>query len=121
MPLTIFGKNKQANSITYDKASIHTGAPGDSGAANEVRALTAQEVADGETAYQRKVISFDAAVAGARDSNVQPTFNIPSGETISHYALWEGLNCVATGELAQAETYGGHGTYKLTDVDINNT
>lgn len=112
MPLTTFGKNKQANAIAYDKASIHTAAPGDDGSANEL--------VGGTPAYARKTISFAAAVAGARDSEVAPAFDIPAGVTISHFALWEGANCVATGALATAESYASQGKYTLTDVDISN-
>lgn len=121
MGLTTLGKNIQADSIAYDQASIHTGPPGDDGSANEVRDLTAQEVTDGETAYARKAMTFSAAVDGARDSNQQPVFNIPSGENITHYALWRAGECVATDPLPEPESYGGHGTYQLTDADINNT
>lgn len=113
MGLTTFAKNKQANSITYDKASIHTAAPTDDGSASEV--------SGGAPAYARKAISFTAAALGARDSEVAPEFDIPAGTTITHYALWEGANCVATGPLENSEAYAGQGKYTLTDVDITNS
>jgi len=112
MPLTTFAKNKQANSIAYDFASIHTANPTDDG--------SAAEVVGGTPAYARKAITFAAAAAGSRDSEVAPEFDIPAGTTISHYALWEGANCVATGTLENAEEYAGQGKYTLTDVDITN-
>jgi len=113
MGLTTFAKNKQADAIVYDKASIHTAAPGDLGASNEV--------SGGTPAYARKAITFTAAAAGARDSQIAPEFDIPAGITITHYALWEGANCVATGTLENPENYGGQGKYTLTDVDITNS
>jgi len=113
MPLTTFAKNKQADSINYDAASIHTADPTDNGSVGEV--------AGGAPAYARKAITFAAAVVGSRDSQIAPEFDIPAGTTISHYALWEGVNCVATGTLQNAEIYAGQGKYTLTDVDITNS
>ena len=109
MPLTIFARNKQANAIAYDKASIHTANPTDNG--------SAAEVAGGAPAYARKSITFANAVNGSRDSEVAPEFDIPAGTTITHYALWEGADCVATGALENEEVYAGQGKYTLTDVD----
>lgn len=121
MALTTKGKNKQANAINYDKARLHTGAPGENGTANLVRALTAQEVTDSKPAYADQAIGFAAAVDGLRDSSNQPVFPIPAGETVSHYSLWDGADCVDVGTLPVAESFGDFGNYTLTDVDINNT
>jgi len=113
MSLTTFAKNKQSNSIAYDKASIHTADPTDDG--------SVAEVAGGAPAYARKAITFANAVNGSRDSEVAPEFDIPADTTITHYALWEGANCVATGTLENTEVYAGQGKYTLTDVDITNS
>lgn len=120
--LTTFGKNKQANAIAYDKASLHVGLPGNDGSANEITTVKTQDQIDnGDPAYARKAMTFAGAVNGGRDSNTQPVFDIPPTTTPSHFALWEGENCVATGELENAETYLGQGQYTLTDGDILNT
>lgn len=121
MALTTIGKNKQADSIVYDKVRVHTGAPGEAGTANQVRGLTAQEVTDGKTPYADQPISFDAAVSGSRDSNVIPELPIPSGEKITHYSLWEGANCVDVGPVPTAELFGGFGIFRFTDVDTSTT
>ena len=119
--LTEFAKNKQADAIVYDKARIHKGDPTAAGTANQMRANTAQENTYGKPAYADKAITLDAAVAGVRDSSVQPVFDIPAGETASHYTLWEGAKCVAFGALSAAETFAAHGKYTLTKVDVTNT
>jgi hypothetical protein len=121
MALTPFGQNKQANSIVYDKVRVHTGAPGDDGTANQVRDLTPTEIADGKTPYADQAISFAAAVNGSRDSNNVPELPIPSGETITHYSLWEGVNCVDVGPVPTPEPFGGFGIFRFTDVDTTTT
>lgn len=121
MALTTFGKNKQADVIAYDKVRVHTGAPGNAGTANQVRALTAQEVTDGKTPYADQAMTFKAAVDGSRDSNEVPELPIPAGETITHYSLWEGANCADVGPVPTPESFGGFGIFRFTDVDINNT
>jgi len=121
MALTPFGQNKQADSIAYDKVRVHTGPPGTAGTSNQVRALTAQEITDAKTPYADQAISFAAAVSGSRDSNNVPELPIPSGETITHYSLWEGANCVDVGPVPVAESFGGFGLYRFTDVDTVTT
>ena len=116
MTATVFAKNKRANAINFTKASIHNGSPGADGSANKIRDLTAQEVTDGKAPYSDQPITLGAAVNGVRNATVTPTFNIPSGETASHYALWENDECVEYGLLPNAETYAGHGTYELENI-----
>ena len=111
--LTTFGKNKQANSINYDAASIHTGNPTDDG--------SELEVSGGSPVYSRQSLTMGAAVNGARDSTNQPLFNVPAGVTVSHYALWEAGVCVDTGTLSASESFTGQGTYRLDDIDTTTT
>lgn len=108
MAATTAGKNKMANAIAYDFASIHTGAPGDDGAANEVTGGS----------YARQAITMAAAVNGMRDSSNQPKFNIPGGTTVTHYALWESGVCMDTGTLSANETFTADGEYTLSDADV---
>ena len=107
--MTSAGKNIALNAINYDKASIHTGAPSDTGLANEVTGGT----------YARKTITMSGANAGAVSSSNQPVFNIPAGTTITHYALWVGNTCVDVGALSAAESYAADGDYTLTDANVN--
>lgn len=112
MPLTTAGKNKALGALNITTVSLHTGAPGDAGASNEV--------AGGS--YARQSIAFAAAAAGARDSSSVPTFDVPGGSTVSHCALWDDVgDCVATGVLSAAETFAADGTYDLVDADISLT
>lgn len=121
MALTTVGKNKQADSINYDKVRVHTGAPGENGTANQVRDLTPTEISDGKMPYADQAISFAAAVDGSRDSNNVPELPIPSGETITHYSLWDGADCVDVGQVPTPELFGGFGFFRFTDVDTTTT
>ena len=113
MALTTSGKNIAADSIAYDSVSLHTADPTDGG--------SVAEVSGGSPAYARKAITLGAASNGVRSATSQPTFDIPAGTTITHYALWQGLVCVDTGTLPVAETYGGQGTYTLTSLTVTTT
>jgi|GEM_PF-1693594 len=121
MATTEFANNKRANSINFTKASIHTGAPSANGLANTIRALTQQEIDDGKTPYSDQPINLGAAVNGVRNATLTPIFNIPAGETVSHYALWEDDECVEYGLLPNSESYTGHGTYELENIKSTST
>ncbi|PID44089.1 MAG: hypothetical protein CSB48_02915 [Proteobacteria bacterium] len=109
MSLTTAGKNMALDALGITAVSLHTGAPGDTGAANEVSGGS----------YARQTMTFSAAASGSRDSSVQPVFDIPAGTTVSHYALWAGSTCVDAGALSAAETFAADGQYTLTDADIS--
>lgn len=109
MTMTTLGKNKCLNALGVTTASLHTGAPGTNGA---------NEITGGS--YARKAISFNAAASGAIDSSNQPVFDIPGGNTVSHYALWDGSgDCMDAGALPASESFTGDGTYTLLDADID--
>lgn len=116
MTATVYAKNKRANAINFTKASIHSGSPGTDGLANTIRELTQQEIDDGKTPYSDQPITLGSAVNGVRNATVTPKFNIPSGETASHYALWEDDECVEYAPLPNSEDYNGHGTYEAENI-----
>ncbi|MDO6426220.1 hypothetical protein Q4489_04310 [Thalassotalea sp. 1_MG-2023] len=113
MTATVYKRNKQADAITYTHISLHTGAPGASGSANEL--------SGGSPAYARKAITVTQAANGLRELDGVPVFDIPAGETITHFAVWDGTNCTDTGALQNSENYTGQGVYNFTEGDFLNT
>lgn len=93
--------------------SLHTDAVG-GGDANEVTG--------GAPAYARKSITWNTAAAGNLDSSNQPAFDVPA-VTIQRVGFYDSVSAgVYFGDAdITNETYGGQGTYTLTDVDISLT
>jgi hypothetical protein len=93
--------------------SLHTDAVGGGDAA---------EVTGGAPAYIRKSITWSAAAAGNLDSSNQPAFDVPA-TTIQRVGFYSAESAgVYYGDAdITNETYGGQGTYTLTDADISLT
>lgn len=93
--------------------SLHTDAVG-GGDANEVTG--------GSPAYARKAITWNAAAAGNLDSSNQPQFDVPAGtiRRVGFYSAVTAGTYYGDADITD-ETYGGQGTYTLTDVDISLT
>lgn len=102
--LTAAAKNQAANAITVDTISLHSGAPGADGLANELPTAGA--------IYSRGPIGFDAAVDGVRQQTADVVQNVPPGTTVSHYVLWHGATPKKVGAYPQAETYAAQGQHK---------
>ena len=116
--LTTAGKNQALGALGtgITHISLHTGAPGAEGTANEVTG--------GDPAYARQSVTWSAASGGNLDSSNQPVFNVPASTTVSHWAAWtasSGGTAYATGALSDSETFAAQGTYTLTDADITLT
>lgn len=93
-------------------ASIHTADPSTTGT---------NEVSGGSPAYARKAITWNATSAGDLDDSNTPTFDIPGVTTITHWGLWSaptGGTFYGGVALSASETFGGQGTYQLTDADV---
>lgn len=96
-------------------ASLHTADPGTTGT-NEVTGGT----------YARQPIDWNdaAATPGDLDNNTNPTFQVPGGTTVTHFALWSAVTAgtyLGSGALSASETFGGPGQYTLTDADVTLT
>lgn len=93
--------------------SLHTDAVG-GGDANEV--------SGGAPAYARKAVTWSSAAAGNLDSSNQPQFDVPAGtiRRVGFYSLVTGGTYYGDADITD-ETYGGQGTYTLTDIDISLT
>lgn len=91
--------------------SIHTGAPGDSGTANEVSG----------GAYARQSITLGAASSRSRSLSGSATFEIPAGTTVSHYAIWMGATCVDAGALSASQTFATAGQLQINAGSISIT
>ena len=93
--------------------SLHTDAVG-GGSGNEV--------SGGTPAYARKAITWNSSSGGDLDSSNQPQFDVPAG-TIRRVGFFSAATAgtyYGDADITD-ETYGGQGTYTLTDVDITLT
>jgi hypothetical protein len=95
-------------------ASLHSADPGATGT---------NEIAGGTPAYARKSITWNSASAGALDSSNQPVFDVEGGDTVAFVGLWSASTAGTFYGSADVtdETFGGQGTYTLTDFDITLT
>ncbi|TXH98120.1 MAG: hypothetical protein E6Q75_02430 [Rheinheimera sp.] len=108
--LTPAAKNQAANAITVDTISLHSGAPGADGLANELPTAGA--------IYSRKAIAFGSADDGVRQQLADVLQDVPPGSTVSHYVLWEGTTAKKVGAYPQTETYTGQGQHKTKSGTI---
>lgn len=121
MPFTTAGKNYMLNSLTTAThetqitnlfASLHHADP-TTGDAHELTGGT----------YARQQVSLAAASNGSRTDSADPTFNVPSGSTVSHvgyYTLVTGGTLVAYADVTD-ENFGADGTYTLTAQTLSLT
>jgi hypothetical protein len=119
LPYSSYLKNKlldtlrnQSFAITTTYASLHSGAPGDSGA---------NEIAGGSPAYARKSITWNAAAAGSLDSSNAPVFDVPASTTVAHVGFFDAAtsgNFLGSADVTD-EVFAAQGTYTLTDADLD--
>lgn len=96
-------------------ASLHDGAPGDTGA---------NEISGGSPAYARKAIAWGSAASGAMDDSTNGAeFDVPSGTTVSYVGLWSASTAGTFYGFADVtdEVFASQGTYTVTDADISLT
>lgn len=113
MTLSPAGKNAMLDGLAAVAAlaSLHTGAPGTTGANEVVGGL-----------YARKTITWNAAAGGGLDDSNQPVFDVPAGTTVTHFGLLTAGGVYLGGDvLSGSETFTGAGTYTLTDCDVTQT
>lgn len=104
------------NTVADMYVSLHTADPGDTGS-NEVSD-------DSPSLYARKLITFSNSSSGAIDSSNTPQFDVPASTTITHVGMWKHATDEASSHFLGSanitnETFGGAGTYTLTDFDIS--
>jgi len=101
--LTNYGENQAATALLGSGTfyvSLHTGNPGETGAANELAAANG---------YARQSVTFSVAGAVA-SSDATVTFGPATADqgTITHFALWDaasGGNSIAYGALAASRAW----------------
>jgi hypothetical protein len=93
--------------------SLHTDAVGGGDSA---------EVTGGAPAYIRKAITWTGAAAGNLDSSNTPAFDVPATtiQRVGFYSAESAGTYYGDADITN-ETYGGQGTYTLTDADISLT
>lgn len=99
---------------TIDFMSLHTDAVG-SGSGNEVTG--------GSPAYARKGVTWNAASSGNLDNSNTQVFDVPAGTTIRRVGFFDAVTAgtyYGDADITD-ESYGGQGTYTVTDADITLT
>lgn len=106
MAYTDAARNTMLDALTGTfTAALYTGSDFDN---NEVTGGT----------YARQSIVYAAASAGNRNATTLPTFNIPGGTTITHYAILIDNVRVIERALTNSEAYASDGTFRVTDADL---
>lgn len=118
--LPYFVVNDAANS--FQIALVPGGAAVDFGTdVTAVNVTRLQELAGGSPAYARKAITWSAAALGTMDSSNAPVFDVQAGDIVDYvgfYSASSGGTLYAIDQVTQ-ETFGGQGTYTLTDADLD--
>lgn len=109
--LTNTALNQAADALSFTHISLHSGAPGAGGTANELSG----------GGYARQACTFGAAVNGVRTLSNQPTFSVGAGTTVSHYVVWDGSTPKDIGAFSASETFTNAGTYKVSGSTITIT
>lgn len=68
--------------------------------------------------YARKSVTYDPATGGVKTASTLPVFDLPTGVTITHVALYDGSTRVAEGALPASEPYPNGGKFTLTSASI---
>jgi hypothetical protein len=114
MPYSTNAKNSMLDHLGTEAVfvSLHSADPGDNGA---------NELSGGSPAYARKAITWNAATGGSMDDSNVPVFDVPAGATVLYVGLWSAVTggIFYGAALVTQETFGGQGTYTLTDMDLD--
>ncbi len=99
-------------SVAIAYASLHTAAPGESGAS---------EVTGGSPAYARKSVTFGTPANGQMSATNQPVFDVPGGTTVTHVGFWSAVSGGTFLGWADVtdESFAGQGTYTLTSATLD--
>lgn len=114
MGVNASGKNAALNALAalITHVSLHTADPGGTGA---------NEVTGGS--YARKAVTWGAASGGVVAMSNDPVFDVPAATGITHIGLAGHITnstFYGDGDITD-ETFGGAGTYTLTDLTITAT
>lgn len=80
------------------------------------------EISGGSPAYSREAIAWNAASIGSMDDSTNgAVFDVPAAAVVDYVGYWSASTngtCYAIDKVTQ-ETFGGQGTYTLTDADLD--
>jgi len=79
------------------------------------------ELSGGSPAYARKSITFSDPVIGSMDSSNAPVFDCAAGAVVNYVGFFSAITAGQLNGLdaVTEETFGGQGTYTLTDADLD--
>lgn len=109
MTLSVAALNQAADAITVTQMSLHNQNPTNTGLVGELPSTGG---------YAKQTVTFGPAANGIRTLSNQPTFSVPAGTVVSHYAIWDGATLKEYGAFSASETFGNAGTYKVTSGTI---
>jgi hypothetical protein len=87
-----------------------------------VKATELIELSGGAPAYARKSIAYNAAALGTMDDSTNgAVFDVGAGATVDYVGFWSASSggTLYAIDKVTAETFGGQGTYTLTDADLD--
>jgi hypothetical protein len=95
------------NAIVPDSIKLHSGDPSAAGNANLIAGAT-------------KACAYAAAANGERDLDAALEIDVPPGETVSHYTVWQGATLRAYHPFdSNPETYANAGKANVTSAKIS--
>lgn len=80
------------------------------------------EISGGSPAYARKAIAYSAPVDGSMDDSTNgAVFDVPAGAVVGYVSYHSAATAgtLQAIDKVTAETFGGQGTYTLTDSDLD--
>lgn len=79
------------------------------------------EISGGSPAYARLASAYASAAAGLTDDSTSHAFDVPAGAQVDGFSTHSALTVGTLYELTPVtqETFGGQGTYTLTDAKIS--
>lgn len=106
MPLTTETKNLMLNALGPDKIKLHSGDPTATGDQNLIPGAN-------------KACTYGVAANGERDLAAAIEIDIPEGETVSHYTVWQGTTLRAYHKFdSNPETYANAGKANINSAKI---
>jgi hypothetical protein len=118
-PLFVIGSTTN----TFQLSRTPGGAAADLG--TDVTAVTVTklvELTGGSPAYARKAIAYNNPVDGSMDDSTNgAVFDVPAGATVDYVGYFSAVTAGTLDAIDKVtpETFGGQGTYTLTDSDLD--
>lgn len=106
MEITTAALNAAADALTINTLKLHNGPVGATGTTNQIAGASI-------------AATYAAATGGYRDLSSAVDVPVSSGDTVSHFSVWNGSTFVFGDVLDTApETYSNDGTARITSARL---